>query len=115
MTNPCIPLPKGSYAIAHKQSMTYTLHTGVHHYTRYFVVQVISADRQGRVKTFRDCNYGTAQRVDRKVTIYSLPEQYLKAAEALFAVQPLDFTGYADKEHLRLALVNTGFKLAEAC
>lgn len=112
MANDCIPLPKGSYAIAHKQTRAYTLHTGVYHYSRFYVVKVESASREGRVKTFRDCSYSAPKRMDSSVTIYSLPEQYLNAAELLFAKQALAFTGYADKEHLRLALVNVEIEAA---
>lgn len=106
MANDCIPLPKGAYAIAHVQSSYYTLHTGTSHYSRYFVVRVVSSNCRGIVKTFVDSEGSTPKRNDRFVTIYSLSDKHLKAAELLFAKQPRDFSGYVDKEHLRLALVN---------
>lgn len=108
MANPLAnKLPKGSYAIAHVQKMAYRLHTGAYHWSRYYVVRVESADREGRVKTFINSPETKApQRVDRHTKIFALGAEYLDAAKALFERQKIGFTGYMDKEHLRLCLVN---------
>ncbi len=105
----CEPLPKGSWAIAHIQKMAYHLHTGRYHWTRFYIVRVESADRDGRVKTFTS-GPGAARKVDRFTTIYSIPPDYLPSAPALYAQQAVDFTGYLDKEHLRLCLVNRAIR-----
>lgn len=99
-------LPKGSYAVALIQKSNYNLISGITHYSRYWIVRVESADRDGRVKAYAAWAGAPPRKVDRYTTIYSLGAQHLPAAARLFAKQPLDFTGYADKEHLRLALVN---------
>ena len=104
--NECVPLPKGSYAIAHVQKTYYTMHTGTQGYSRFYVIRVESADRDGRVKTFSEYHGGCAKRLDRFTTIHSLGAQYLPAAAALYARQEPCFVGYRDKEHLRLCLVN---------
>ena len=105
-TRECVPLPRGSFAIAHIEKSHWNLITGNHRYSRFYVVRVESADKTGRVKTFSDYPDGTPKRKDRFTTIYSFPDQYLAAAPKLYARQALDFVGYRDKEHLRLALVN---------
>ena len=112
MTNECVPLPKGSFAIAHIQKTYYTMHTGTQGYSRFYIVKVESADKTGRVKTFSDYANGTPKRKDRFTTIYSMAPQYLAAAAELYARQALDFTGYSDKQHLRLALVNVDARKA---
>lgn len=105
-------LPKGSYAIAHIEKRAYHMHTGAYHWSRFYIVKVLSADKDGRVKAFTDTPLSDAPRDTKHATIYAIPPRALEAAKALFAKQPLDFTGYADKEHLRLALVNNGFAAA---
>jgi len=105
-TNECVPLPKGSYAIAHVQKTYCTMHTGTQHYTRFYVVRVESADSDGRVKTYSEYAGGVPKAKDRFTTIHSLGAQYLPAAAALYARQEPCFVGYRDKEHLRLCLVN---------
>lgn len=103
-------LPKGSYAIALVQKSYYALHTGTQHYSRFFIVRVESASKQGEVKTFKTSPKLCATRNDRFTTIFSLPAEHLAAAAALFEAQDVDFVGYMDKEHLRLCLVNKAIR-----
>lgn len=98
-------LPKGSYAIAHIEKSAYHMHTGAYHWSRFYIVQVTKADRTGRVKAFVTSPNATA-RDTKHATIYSIPPQYLDAAKLVFAGQEIDFTGFRDKEHLRLVLEN---------
>lgn len=106
MSDKVNPLPKGSYAFAHIEKSFWKMHTGTQHYSRYFIVVVTSATREGLVKTFVDSPNGTSKKNDRFTTIFSIPEEYAESAKGLFEKQEVDFTGFRDKEHLRLCLVN---------
>lgn len=98
------PLPKGSFAVAHIQKSGYSLLAGHYGYDRFFVVCVLSATHEGEVKTFTDTfEHEAPKRVDRHVTIYSMPAQFDNCGAAMLAKQPLDFTGYATKADLKAA------------
>lgn len=99
-------LPKGSYAIAHIEKSAYHMHTGQYYYSRFYVIQVVRADRSGRVKAFFDSPKSSAPKDTKHATIYAIPPKYLKAAKSAYADQECDFTGYRDKEHLRLTFEN---------
>lgn len=97
-------LAKGDYAIAHIQSSGYSLLAGHYGYSRFFVVQITKATRDGEAKAFTDWNGNCSRPVDRKVTIYSYPKQFASTAAAAFAKQECGFCGYHDKAELKAAL-----------
>jgi hypothetical protein len=97
-------LHKGDYAIAHIQSSGYSLLAGTFHYSRFFVVKVTKATREGEVKEFQEYEGGCAKRVDRKTTIYAYPEAFKGTEAAAFAKQEACGAGYHDKAELKSAL-----------
>lgn len=103
---------KGCYAIAHVQKSGNNLLTGRYQWNRFYIVKVVSASKDGEVKTFTKSRQLAAERNDRLTTIYSIPEQYLDSARTLHDLQEACFVGYIDKDHLRLCLVNQSIKEA---
>lgn len=100
-------LPKGSFAFAHVQKSGYSLLAGHYVYSRYFIVQITKATREGEAKGFTDtAAYDSHGKVDRYTSIFHIPAQYADNAKALFAQQASDFTGYETKAELKTALLS---------
>lgn len=96
---------KGDYAIVHTEHTAYHLHTGHYHWSRYSIVRVAKASREGRVVQFYDYEGSAPKRVDRTTTIYALPQFVGTAvAECMFAKQECGFLGYEDKPALKAAI-----------
>lgn len=112
MTKLANKLRKGDYAIAHEEHVYSSLYAGTQHWSRYYIVKVQSATREGMVKTYtKSPKLETApERNNSRVTIYTIPAAHIDGARALYPLQNVDFTGYHDKEHLRLSLVNQAIK-----
>lgn len=97
-------LAKGSYAIAHVQKTMTSLLAGRSVYSRYYIVKITKATREGRAKAFKDCAANCDKTVDRFTTIYTLPPSVNANLPALFDGQELGFTGYQSKAELKSAL-----------
>ena len=97
-------LSKGDYAIAHVEKTMTSLLAGRSVYSRYYIVQITRAAREGRAKAFKDCAANCDKAVDRFTTIYTLPASLNVSLSALFKAQILGFTGYQNKEDLKAAL-----------
>ena len=99
-------LAKGDFAIAHIQKTMTSLLAGHQIYSRYYVVRIAKATREGQAKAFTDwdCPTAPAKAVDRFTTIWTLPEPLVSKLPVLFAQQMLDFTGYKTKGDLKAAI-----------
>lgn len=98
-------LKKGDYAIAHIQSSGYSLLAGNFHYSRFYVVEIVKASREGIAKSFLKYPGASARPVDRKVTIYSGANGFdAETLAATFAKQEVCFVGYYDTKELKAAL-----------
>ena len=116
MTRPGIKienkLRKGDYAIAHVEHSAYHLHTGHYVWSRYYVVQIASATKDGLAKSYLESPESSlAKPVDRKVTIYSFPTAFAHKAAGAFLAQKSGTLGFETKDALK-AMLEAAFEIA---
>ena len=105
-------LRKGDYAIANVEHSAYHLHTGHYVWSRYYVVQIASATKDGLAKSYLESvESSVARSVDRKVTSYSFPPAFEHKAAGAFLAQKAGTLGYETKEALKAFLENA-FEIA---
>ena len=105
-------LRKGDYAIAHVEHSAYHLHTGHYVWSRFYIIQIASATKEGLAKSYLESvGSSLARTVDRKVTIYSFPRAFEHKAAGAFLAQKAGTLGYESKESLK-AFLESAFEIA---